>query len=109
AGQERILQRQEGGGGRKALGVSRLFRRQKSLRLPHLLFRGHWAHIVEGRMPANPVVKTLDVLKNGLSCLLPSLELVTLDTFAFECAEETFHGGIIVAVACSAHADHHAK
>jgi hypothetical protein len=52
------------------------------------------------------VIKTLDVLKDDEPGLLPGLELVTINTFPFELAPETFHCRVIVTVPGSAHAYH---
>lgn len=49
-------------------------------------------------MSANAVVKTLAVLKDGLSGLCPGLKRAMLNAFPFECAQEALHGGMIVAV-----------
>jgi hypothetical protein len=57
-------------------------------------------------MPANPIVKTLDVLKDGLSSLLPGLEGGAFDTLAFERAEETFHRRVVGAITRSTHTGH---
>src|SRR5205085_12386365 len=80
-------------------GIPRLFRRLESWRLSHLLFIGHRTQVVQSRVATLTVVKTLDVLKDDEPGLLPGLELVTIHTFAFERAEETLHGCIIVTVA----------
>jgi hypothetical protein len=49
-------------------------------------------------MPTNPIVKTLDVFKDGLSGLLPRLKGAPLDTRALERAEEALHRGVVIAV-----------
>ncbi len=60
-------------------------------------------------MPPNPIVQTLDVLKDGLSSLLPTLEGAPLDPFAFERAEEALHGCVIITVAHLTHAHRNAQ
>jgi hypothetical protein len=90
-------------------GIPGLFRRQESWRLSHLLFRGNWAQVIERGMPANPVVKALDGLKDGLSGLFTGLKVLTLNALAFPWTEETRPGRMIGAVARAAQTHHHRK
>jgi hypothetical protein len=50
----------------------------------HPLLVGDWTQIFERGMPANPVVKTFDVLKDGRTRLLPCVKRVALNTLVFE-------------------------
>jgi hypothetical protein len=54
-------------------------------------------------MSANPIVKTLNVLKDGLSGFLPGWEGASFYAFAFESAKETFHSSVIITVTDSGH------
>lgn len=74
------------------------FGEKKGENLSHLLFIGQRTQLLEGAMSANAVVKTLAVLKDGLSGLCPGLKRAMLNAFPFECAQEALHGGMIVAV-----------
>jgi len=51
------------------------------------------------------VVKDLDVLKNGLPRLLTRLVGVLICPFPFVGPNEALHGGVIVAIALTAHTD----
>ena len=50
------------------------------------------------------VVKEFDPFKDGGLGFRVGDELAAMDEFAFEAAPEAFHGGIVIAVAGSAHA-----
>ena len=63
---------------------------------------------MQSRVAALSIVKTLDVLKDDEPGLLPTVEIVTINAFPFESAEETLHRRVIVTVARSTHAHHDA-
>jgi hypothetical protein len=56
-------------------------------------------------MATLPIVKDLDVLKNGLLSLLERLVGVQICPFSFEGTNEALHGSIVVAIALPTHAD----
>src|SRR5258708_2392507 len=60
-------------------------------------------------MPANPVVKTLDVLKDDEPYLLPGLEILTINAFPFEGAKETLHRRVIITIPRRDYAPHNPK
>jgi len=55
-------------------------------------------------MPAAGVVEGFEVAEDAGASLLAGEVLVSLHLLGFEGSEKTFHGGIIIAVAFSAHA-----
>lgn len=74
-----------------------------------LLFKFHRTDVSEGGMTTNAIVKTLQVFKDGLPGFLPRGEPHAINALPFERAKKAFHGGIVVTVACSAHADQDAS
>jgi hypothetical protein len=56
-------------------------------------------------MPSNPVVEALGVLKDGLLSVCPTCEGRTFTTLSLERSEKRLSHGIIIAIACPAHAD----
>ena len=55
-------------------------------------------------MSPGPIRETFDVIKGAASGLRSCLKGLAINAFAFETMKETFHGRIIVAVSCAAHA-----
>jgi hypothetical protein len=49
--------------GLKCIGLVRLFGREETGNLEHLLFKCHWTHILEGGISANPIIKTFEMFK----------------------------------------------
>ena len=64
-----------------------------------MLLVGDRTQVAERGMPANPIVKTLDLLKSGRAGLLPRVKGVALHTLTFERTKKTLHGRIIVTIA----------
>lgn len=56
-------------------------------------------------MAALPIVKDLNILKDGLPRLLTRLVGVPNSPLPFEGADEALHGGVVVAIALAAHTD----
>ena len=54
-------------------------------------------------MPALAVIESFNKIKDGQAGFGPAGKGAPVDEFLFEGAPEAFHGGIIVAVAFSAH------
>ena len=76
--------------------------------LTHLLFVHERTHVVQSGVSPATILETLDVLKGTASGLCSRLKGLTLNAFALETMEETFHRGIVVAIGSPAHADDHA-
>src|SRR5664279_2991288 len=74
--------------------------------LVDLVFEVHRGFEAEGAVEPRAVVKDFDPLEDGGAGLLPRGELTAIHEFAFEAAPEAFHGGVVIAVAASAHARH---
>lgn len=56
-------------------------------------------------MPTKTIVKTLHILKDGLSGLDSALKAMSVNAFALERAEEALHRSVIITLARSTHAD----
>ena len=69
--------------------------------LPQVRCRGH---IVQALVATLPVIKYLDVIKNGFAGFFPGLESSQVDHFVLDGAEKRFCTGIVVAVTLTAHA-----
>ncbi len=80
----------------------------ESFGLTHRLLIGKRTDIAECGVPSNPIVEALQILKDGLAGLPPSLERQTAHTFPFQGPEKGFGHRIIVTVAGAAHAHHDA-
>lgn len=70
-----------------------------------LLFIPGWTEIVQRRMAALPIVKDLNILKDGLPGLLARLVGVPSRPLPFERPNEALRGGVVVAIAFAAHTD----
>lgn len=81
------------------------FRRRVKLRSAVEQLKLNRTEIVQRRVPANPIVKAGDVLKDDATRLLASLKDVVTETFAFERPKEALHDGIVITVARAAHTD----
>ena len=58
-------------------------------------------------MTALPIIETHDVRKDVGRGFLAGLVILEVSMLAFECTKETLHWGIVIAIACAAHADLH--
>src|ERR1700687_5254348 len=67
------------------------------------LLKDERAQIAQGRMPALPIIKHLQVLKQRLSCFCMRLVEGSMDTLVFERAKKGCGGGIIVTIAFPTH------
>ena len=60
-------------------------------------------------MKALGIIETFDVIEDGGAGFLVGDKLPTIDQFPFEGAPETFHGGVVVAIALAAHGGDEAR
>ena len=55
-------------------------------------------------MPTGPIVVALTLFKRGSSGMRPRLKSLAINTSALEAMKKALHGGIVVTIACMAHA-----
>jgi hypothetical protein len=67
-------------------------------------FEVHRGVITQSAVEPFWVIESFDVIEDGGAGLLVGMEVLVMEAFGFEGAPERFHGGIVVAVAGSAHA-----
>src|SRR5665213_991317 len=77
--------------------------------LVDLVFKVHRGFVTDRAVEPRAVVKDFDPLEDGGAGSGPRGELVAMHEFTFEAAPEAFHGGVVIAVAASAHAGHDAR
>src|SRR5437867_12027692 len=63
--------------------------------------------VIQRAVQPSAIVECLDVIEEGPIDLCRSEPLLAVNELGFQCAEERFHGGIVVAIARSAHAGEH--
>src|SRR5579859_6874819 len=88
--------------------ASRIFSEARKLKIiSSVLRRQQDERLFECGMPANAVVKTLGIFKDGLSGLGPALKTMSVNALPLESRKEALHSRVVVAVSCWAHANPH--
>ena len=69
-----------------------------------MLFKLQWRQVAERRMNALRIVKGFNVIKKQRLGMIAIKRDLVVETFALESCPKTFHDGVIVTIAFSAHA-----
>jgi hypothetical protein len=65
-----------------------------------------WADIPKGAVATVSIIVDFYILENGFPHFSSGCEMLTVDYFYLQRVEEAFRTGIVITVACAAHAAH---
>src|SRR5271165_4319779 len=71
--------------------------------LVSFVFEIYWAFVTKSRMPAHGIIEPVDISGDGIFGLKARLEAGAPDQFRFDRFEQSFHHGIVIAIALATH------